>query len=53
MCSRVKCAVVLNPTDFTGNFSIEAYTVPEPGTLVLLVTAGLGLLVYAWRRRRS
>ena len=43
----------LNPTDFTGNFSIEAYTVPEPGTLVLLVTAGLGLLVYAWRRRRS
>jgi hypothetical protein len=28
-------------------------TVPEPGTLVLLVTAGLGLLAYAWRRRRS
>ncbi len=27
--------------------------VPEPGTLVLLVTAGLGLLAYAWRRRRS
>jgi hypothetical protein len=27
--------------------------VPEPATLVLLVTAGLGLLAYAWRRRRS
>lgn len=25
--------------------------VPEPGTLVLLATAGLGLLAYAWRRR--
>ncbi len=28
-----------------------ANTVPEPGTLVLLLTAGLGLLAYAWRRR--
>jgi hypothetical protein len=28
-------------------------TVPEPGTLVLLGIAGLGLLVYARRRRRS
>jgi hypothetical protein len=27
--------------------------VPEPGTLVLLGTAGIGLLAYAWRRRRS
>ena len=27
--------------------------VPEPGTLVLLITAGLGALGYAWRRRRS
>jgi hypothetical protein len=27
--------------------------VPEPGTLVLLVTAGLGALAFAWRRRRS
>ncbi len=28
-----------------------AQAVPEPGTLALLVTAGLGLLAYAWRRR--
>ena len=27
--------------------------VPEPGTLVLLVTGLLGLLAYAWRRRRG
>jgi hypothetical protein len=27
--------------------------VPEPGTLVLLATGLLGLLCYAWRRRRS
>ena len=27
--------------------------VPEPGTLVLLITAGLGALCYAWRRRRK
>jgi len=25
---------------------------PEPGTLALLVTAGLGLLLFAWRRRK-
>jgi hypothetical protein len=39
-----------------GNLSaaISSITVvPEPGTLVLLVTAGLGALAYAWRRRRS
>ena len=29
------------------------YGVPEPGTLGLLGMAGLGLLAYAWRRRRS
>ncbi|MHC4180653.1 MAG: PEP-CTERM sorting domain-containing protein [Planctomycetota bacterium] len=27
--------------------------VPEPGTLVLLITGGLGLLLLVWRRRRS
>jgi hypothetical protein len=33
--------------------SFEYTTVPEPGTLVLLGMGGLGLLAYAWRRRRS
>lgn len=27
--------------------------VPEPGTLVLLLTAGLGMLAYAWRKRAA
>lgn len=27
-------------------------TIPEPGTLVLLITAGMGLLLFAWRRRK-
>ena len=35
------------------SFGASINVVPEPGTLVLLVTAGLGLLAYAWRRRRS
>jgi hypothetical protein len=31
---------------------VVATAVPEPGTLVLLITAGLGLLGYAWRGRK-
>jgi hypothetical protein len=34
------------------NHNSEFAVVPEPGTLVLLVTAGLGLLAYAWRWRK-
>ena len=33
--------------------NINLTAVPEPGTLVLLITAGLAALCYAWRRRRS
>jgi hypothetical protein len=32
---------------------VVATAVPEPCTLVLLVSAGLGALAFAWRRRRS
>jgi hypothetical protein len=35
------------------NVQVFGSAVPEPGTLALLFTAGLGLLAYAWRRRRS
>lgn len=36
-----------------GNVQVFGSAVPEPGTIVLLTMAGLGLLAYAWRRRRS
>jgi hypothetical protein len=43
------------PDDDYDNFTFANgsinIVVPEPGTLVLLVTAGLGLLAYVWRRR--
>ena len=28
-------------------------SIPEPGTISLLITSVLGLLAYAWRRRRA
>jgi hypothetical protein len=31
----------------------RATVVPEPGTLVMLITGGLGLLLLVWRRRRN
>ena len=34
------------------NLAFAITTVPEPGTIVLLITAGLGLLLFAWRRRK-
>ena len=34
------------------NFSLTTTPVPEPGTLSLIVTGTLGLLCYAWRKRR-
>ena len=43
--------------DYGGNSDnhIGAFTgsVPEPGTLMLLITAALGAMAYAWRRRQS
>ena len=36
----------------TGNNLFLNYVVPEPGTLVLLATGLLGLLAYAWRKRK-
>ena len=48
------------PFDFAGTYTLGAAVgsasvefVPEPGTLALLGMSGLGLLAYAWRRRRS
>ncbi len=48
-----KYLVYNGPDDPTGQIIIAQYpTVPEPGTFVLLATAGLGLLLFAWRRRK-
>jgi hypothetical protein len=35
-----------------GGMGQSASIVPEPGTLILLVTGLLGLLCYAWRKRK-
>ena len=39
-------------TDHFWNFDLHTAHEPEPSTLVLLITAGISLLVFAWRRRR-
>jgi hypothetical protein len=39
--------------DIVLNGELITMETPEPGTIVLLVTGALGLLAYAWRRRRS
>ena len=48
---------LIGSTYYTDRFNDDNdpifHVVPEPGTLVLLITAGLGALGYAWRRRRS
>jgi len=43
--------VIKNDTNF--GFSLGAPVVPEPSTLIMLGGALLGLLGYAWRRRRA
>ncbi len=39
-------------TDNFGPYDVHVYFIPEPGTLALLATGLLGVLVYAWRKRR-
>jgi hypothetical protein len=36
----------------TDGSGVEATTIPEPGTLILLAAGLIGLLCYAWRKRR-
>ena len=37
---------------FLGGVTITATPTPEPSTAILLVIGLIGLLAYAWRRRR-
>lgn len=39
-------------SDGTNIGAWQGVPIPEPGTLALLITAGLGALAFAWRRRR-
>ena len=52
-------APLTNPTSIPGVYRIfpgagvmYLDAVPEPGTLVLLATGLIGLLAYAWRKRK-
>jgi hypothetical protein len=49
--SSVSLAVGGNWYGILDNVALTS-TLPEPSTLMLLLTSGLGLLAYAWRKRR-
>ena len=40
-----------NPSNESFNIGFRVASIPEPGSLVLLVSGAIGLLAYAWRRR--
>ena len=46
----ISCRVAVAST--TPGLTVNASTVPEPSTLALLATGLLGLLAYAWRKRK-
>jgi len=64
-CSLYETVMAVNPakqlvsitfgngtSGYTGIFAISANAVPEPGTLALLAAGLVGLLCYAWRKRK-
>lgn len=42
-----------NPDNFAVFSGLQVMSIPEPSALVLLLVSMMGLLAYAWRRRRS
>jgi hypothetical protein len=54
--AHVEGVAVTDGTAYNGNHYVEldvvGSAVPEPGTIVLLTTGMLGLLAYAWRKRK-
>ena len=45
--------MTLRPNSFIELTAINSITVPEPGSITLLVFGAVGLLAYGWRRRKT
>lgn len=53
LIAAMKCLESGTPNIYSNFDVLYVHAVPEPASLVLVITAGLGAVAYVWRRRRS